>query len=129
MCVAGGLVALAALRPGTALFLVLLAIVGMGMGAFTPPNNAAVMGSVPADQAGLASGVLNMTRGMGTSLGLAVTGLIFEATGGGSTSSGTVDHAFSVTSLTLAGIALVAGLTVGVREGGPLSAPLRVVVE
>ena len=129
MCVAGGLVALAALRPGTALFLVLLAIVGMGMGAFTPPNNAAVMGSVPADQAGLASGVLNMTRGMGTSLGLAVTGLIFEATGGGSTSSGTVDHAFSVTSLTLAGIALVAGLTAGVREGGPLSAPLRVVVE
>ena len=43
-------------------------------GLFTPPNNAAIMGSVPEHQSGLASGVLNMTRGMGTALGLALTG-------------------------------------------------------
>ena len=63
--VAGGLVTLAFLLPTTGPFVVLLAVVGIGMGAFTPPNNATIMGSVPPSQAGVASGVLNMTRGMG----------------------------------------------------------------
>ena len=127
--VAGGLIALGVFRPATGPFLMLLAVVGVGMGAFTPPNNAAIMGSAPPDQAGVASGVLNMTRGMGTSLGLAVTGLVFDQAGGGSSSSGAVGHAFSVTSLALAGVALVAGVVAGVREGGPLSAPPEVMVE
>ena len=60
----------------------LLAIVGTGLGLFIPPNNAAIMGSVPQEQSGLASGVLNMTRGMGTALGLALTGLVFDLSGG-----------------------------------------------
>jgi predicted MFS family arabinose efflux permease len=127
--VAGGLTLLAVFRPETWVFLVLLAIVGVGMGAFTPPNNATIMGSVPADQAGVASGVLNMTRGMGTSLGLAVTGLIFEATGGSSDSSGAVAHAFSTTCLALAGVAVAAGLIAGTSEGGPIAVPVGVMVE
>ncbi len=110
--------ALAALRPATGPFLALLAVIGIGTGAFTPPNNAVIMGSVPASQAGVASGVLNMTRGMGTSLGLAVTGLLFDTAGGSSTSPGAVAHAFSVTCLALAGIAVVAGLVAGSSEGG-----------
>ena len=68
-CVGVGLMALALLRPTTWLFLVLLAVVGFGLGAFTPPNNATIMASVPPEQAGVASGVLNMTRGMGTVTG------------------------------------------------------------
>ena len=128
-CVAGALGALAALRPATGLFLVLLALVGIGMGAFTPPNNAAIMGSVPPDQAGVASGVLNMTRGMGTSLGLAITGLVFEQAGGGSAVSGAVGRAFSVTAVALAGIALIAGIVAGMREGGRLSVPPEVMIE
>jgi len=128
-CVAGGLLAMAALRPPTGLFVLLLAVVGVGMGAFTPPNNAAIMGSVPSDQAGVASGVLNMTRGMGTSLGLAVTGLVFDMTGGSSRVPGAVDHAFSVTAVLLAGIALLAGLVAGVRESGPLSMPVGAMIE
>ncbi len=128
-CVAGGLVALAALRSGNGLFLVFLAVVGIGMGAFTPPNNAAIMGSVPADEAGVASGVLNMTRGVGTSLGLAVTGLVFAQAGGSSTSSGIVDHAFSVTSLVLATVALVAGLVAAAWDSGPPACPAGVMVE
>ena len=127
--VAGGLTALAALRPETWLFLVLLTVVGIGMGGFTPPNNATIMGSVPASQAGVASGVLNMTRGMGTSLGLAVTGLIFDATGGSSASSGSVDHAFSVSCLALAAVAAVAGLVAGTSEGGPITVPAGAMVE
>jgi len=51
--------------------------IGAGLGAFTPANNAAIMGSVPRSSAGVAGGILNMTRGMGTSLGIALTGLVF----------------------------------------------------
>jgi len=129
VCVAAGLLALAVLRPPTGLFLVLLAVIGIGMGAFTPPNNAAIMGSAPPGQAGVASGVLNMTRGMGTSLGLAVTGLIFDQAGGGSRTPARVDHAFSVTAFALAAIAIVAGLIAGAREGGSLSTPPGVMIE
>ena len=77
-----GLFALGALRPTTPGFLALLALVGVGLGCFTPPNNASIMGSVPEQQSGLASGVLNMTRGMGTALGLALTALVFDLAGG-----------------------------------------------
>ena len=128
-CVGAGLVALAAPRPATGPFLVLLAVIGIGTGAFTPPNNAVIMGSVPASQAGVASGVLNMTRGMGTSLGLAVTGLLFEAAGGSSTSPVVVARAFSVACLALAGIAVVAGLVAGTSEGGPITLAVELVAE
>ena len=85
--VAIGLFALGALRPATPGFLALLALIGIGLGCFTPPNNASIMGSVPEQQSGLASGVLNMTRGMGTALGLALTGLVFDLAGGTSPDS------------------------------------------
>jgi EmrB/QacA subfamily drug resistance transporter len=54
----------------------LLALLGIGLGLFTPPNNAAVMGSAPANRLGVAGGVLNMIRSLGTSLGVAATGAV-----------------------------------------------------
>ena len=77
-----GLVVLGAARPSTIWLLVLLAVIGVGMGLFTSPNNASIMGAAPEQQAGMASGVLNMSRGMGTALGLAVTGSVFVVAGG-----------------------------------------------
>ena len=47
-----GLVLLGALRPATAGFLVLLAVVGVGMGLFTSPNNASIMGAAPGPAGG-----------------------------------------------------------------------------
>jgi hypothetical protein len=47
-----------------------------------PPNNAAIMGSAPARQSGTAGGVLNMTRGLGTSLGLALASLVYTVGAG-----------------------------------------------
>ena len=114
--VAGALAVLGALRPSTPVFLVLLAVVGIGLGLFTPPNNAAIMGSVPQAQSGLASGVLNMTRGMGTALGLALTGLVFDISGGRSSASSSVAHAFTVTALFLAVLAVVAGIIASLRR-------------
>ena len=127
--VALGLVALGLLQPGTSAFLALLALIGVGLGLFTSPNNAAIMGSTPPQQAGMASGVLNMTRGMGTALGLVLTGLIFAGNGGVSGNPARAGHAFMVTALLLAALAAAAGilsatrpanradLTMGLRRG------------
>ncbi|MHB1527261.1 MAG: MFS transporter [Candidatus Dormibacteria bacterium] len=67
--------------PGGVL-LIELAVTGAGLGMFTPPNNAAIMGAAPRQHSGMASGILNMTRGMGTSLGVALTGLVFGLAAG-----------------------------------------------
>ena len=119
--VAIGLLALGSLRPTTAGFLALLALVGVGLGCFTPPNNASIMGSVPEHQAGVASGVLNMTRGMGTALGLALSALVFDLAGGTSPTPLTVEHAFSITAWFLAGAAILAAVVAATGEQGPLS--------
>jgi MFS family permease len=67
-----------ALAPGGVLpvTLALLALLGVGLGLFTPPNNSAIMGSAPAHRLGVAGGILNMTRSLGTSLGVAATGAV-----------------------------------------------------
>jgi DHA2 family methylenomycin A resistance protein-like MFS transporter len=54
----------------------LMVPVGVG-GSFTvPPLTALVMGQIPAERAGTASGVLNTARQMGGSLGVAVFGAV-----------------------------------------------------
>jgi MFS family permease len=119
--VSAGLVALGALRPPTEVLVALLAAVGVGLGLFIPPNNAAIMGSVPARQSGLASGILNMTRGLGTALGLALTGLVFDLSGGHRALSGALPHAFSVSTLFLAAVALLGAALAAARGAGPLT--------
>jgi EmrB/QacA subfamily drug resistance transporter len=84
---AAALAASALLHGQAGIFLLALAIAGIGLGAFTPPNNAAIMGSAPAHQSGMASGILNMTRGLGTSLGLALAGLAYTVGAGAGTAS------------------------------------------
>ncbi|HLH70182.1 MAG TPA: DHA2 family efflux MFS transporter permease subunit [Candidatus Dormibacteraeota bacterium] len=74
-----GLGALAIAHRSPSLFLGELAVVGAGLGAFTPANNAAIMAAAPRAQSGVAGGVVNMTRGLGTSLGVALTGLVYGA--------------------------------------------------
>lgn len=53
-----------------------LALFGLGVGAFTPPNNAAIMGAAPLKRLGVAGGILNMTRGLGATWGVAATGAV-----------------------------------------------------
>ncbi|HEY3843241.1 MAG TPA: MFS transporter [Acidimicrobiales bacterium] len=115
------LLVLGLIRPGTVGLLCLLAVIGAGLGLFTSPNNAAIMGAAPERQAGMASGVLNMTRGMGTALGLALTGLVFSVSGGARAGTGHPAHAFSVTAFVLGGIALAAGAVAELRSDGDLA--------
>ena len=71
------LLCLAVLRaPTMPVTLAMLAFLGAGLGMFTPPNNSAIMGSAPPHRLGTAGGILNMTRSLGTSLGVALTGSI-----------------------------------------------------
>jgi EmrB/QacA subfamily drug resistance transporter len=111
MAIAGlgclGAVLLAGRLPGLVL---LLASVGAGLGLFTPANNATVAGRGRPDQAGVVSGVLNMTRGVGTALGVAVAGAGFEL-------AGSPLAGFRLTCALLAGLALLGAATAG------LSAP------
>ena len=117
------LVLLGALRPSTGGFLVLLAVIGVGMGLFTSPNNASIMGAAPEQQAGMASGVLNMTRGLGTALGLAVTGTDLRGGGGRRQRRRwpAPQHAFTVTAYVLAAIAAAAGVVAALRANGTLA--------
>jgi MFS family permease len=83
-CVAGAVLAAAcaaALAPFVtdlaapgfeAACVVLLGLLGAGLGLYTPANNAEIMAVLPARDAATAGGMVNMTRGIGTALGVAV---------------------------------------------------------
>jgi MFS family permease len=102
-----------------------LALLGIGLGLFTPPNNAAVMGSAPTHRLGVAGGILNMTRSIGTSLGVASTGAVLAirlSARLGTPVARTLDAppsallpVFHETLLFLAGLAFLAGLLSTVR--------------
>jgi EmrB/QacA subfamily drug resistance transporter len=53
--------------------------IGIGIGLFQAPNNSAIMGAVPRDRLGVASGLLNYTRVFGQSTGMPLTGAIFTS--------------------------------------------------
>ena len=119
--VAASLALAGTLRPTTVWLLVLLAVMGAGLGLFTSPNNASIMGAAPGQQAGMASGVLNMSRGLGTALGLAVTGSVFVAAGGDVGGSAGAAHAFSVTAFVLAAVAVGAAVISALRANGAMA--------
>lgn len=75
--------AIGAIAPVTvASIVVLLVVAGIGMGAFLPANNTAVMMSVPLESSGAASGLLNASRGIGTAVGVAAAGLLIGRVAG-----------------------------------------------
>jgi len=85
---AGSAVATAAVIVMTAvpftggLLVPLLAVLGLGLGVFTPANNTLVMVAIPARSAGTGGGLLNMTRGLGTALGVALVTLVLHVVPG-----------------------------------------------
>jgi EmrB/QacA subfamily drug resistance transporter len=48
--------------------------IGIGMGIFQSPNNSAIMGTVPRERLGVASGLLSITRTLGQTVGIAILG-------------------------------------------------------
>ncbi len=52
---------------------------GLGVGTFQANNNTAVMGTVPVERLGIASGLLALSRTLGVTTGLPIIGAIFTA--------------------------------------------------
>ncbi len=98
-----------------------LAVTGLGIGAFTPANNATIMAAAPAGRAGLVSGLLNMTRGLGTALGVAIASLLYTTavgsfgTGTAQVSLTTANHGLTITMTGLATASLTVGLALLTR--------------
>ncbi len=120
--VAASLFALALTGPSIAAVLGGLAGIGIGLGCFTPANNAAVLATVPREQSGEASGVMNVTRATGTSLGLALTGLVYAVGGGHLDRSVDVTAGYHDALFFLAAAALFAAVLSLSRPG---TAPMR----
>ena len=77
---ASGFCMLAFLDTATPYWYIVIAMIlaGAGSGMFQSPNNSAVMGSVPADHRGSASGTLATMRNVGMVLGVALSGALFS---------------------------------------------------
>lgn len=78
---------LAPVTPGwTAL---LLGLLGLGLGVFTPANNTMIMRAFPVAASGTGGGLVNMTRGLGTALGVALVTLALHLAPAGSVAPAT----------------------------------------
>ena len=84
-------------------------IIGLGAGIVTVPSSVAALAGVPAERAGVASALLNVSRQLGGALGLAVITTLISAT---------TTHALTV------GHATGAAMTAGFRSGFTVSAIL-----
>jgi MFS family permease len=80
MFVAGGMATIA-IGDTAASLVAGLALAGIGLGAFTPANNASVMAAAPDGYTGLVGGLLNTARGAGTGLGVVLAGALYTASG------------------------------------------------
>lgn len=81
-----GLAALGLMVPApasTGPIIALLTLLGTGLGVFIPANNTTIMAAVPVGLAGTAGGMVNMTRGIGTGLGIALVTLALHLAGRG----------------------------------------------
>ena len=81
---ATGLFLFSTLTGGSAVTLLIpwLLVSGVGLGLFDAPNMASLMGTVDPTRLGTASASVNTSRGVGQSIGLAVSGALFTAQAG-----------------------------------------------
>ena len=114
---AGGLVLLGtfALHATITMIALALAVIGVGIGLFTTPNNSALMGAAPRHRQGIASGVLASARNVGMVLGVGLAGAIFTTilTRGGADAIG---RGTATTLYVSAGVAAAGALIAFIRD-------------
>ena len=86
-----------------------LALCGLGLGIFVPANNAVIPRSGPAGSAAVLGGLVNMARGIGTSLGIALVMLLLHLAGTGA--AGRPDPVLALAGLAAAAAAAAAVAT------------------
>lgn len=94
-----------------------LAVVGLGIGLFTSPNNSSVLGAVGPERRGVASGILSTARTLGNVLGIGATGAVYATVLAGSAAQGPADivQATSYGLLFASGLALIGAITSATR--------------
>jgi MFS family permease len=99
------------------LLIPILAFLGVGLGVFTLSNNTVIMGAIPARASATGGGLLNLTRGLGTALGVATVTLAFHL---GSEHAVMVRGERVAVAMLLAGalVAAATSLTATKRRGG-----------
>lgn len=60
-----------------------LAVAGIGQGLGAPANDTGIIRAAPPGRSGMIAGIMNMTRSMGSALGVTIVGLAYVAAGGG----------------------------------------------
>jgi EmrB/QacA subfamily drug resistance transporter len=103
-----GCLAIGSLHTGVTPLGIILRLMplGIGMGLFQSPNNSAIMGAVPRERLGVASGLMGLSRTLGNTTGLPLIGSIFTAL---VLSAGGLPHGSEVTGAPAA--ALVRGIS------------------
>jgi MFS family permease len=127
------LVLLIPLASSDVAVVLLLGLAGLGLGVFVPANNALIMRTGTASGAGVLGGLVNMARGIGTTMGIALVTLALHIATphpGSSSSAGHGGHAAGTLAFLLlaaaAACAAVIALTVRpLRPGGPELNPAR----
>src|ERR1700733_3414405 len=95
----------------------MLALAGLGLGTFVPANNAVIMRSAEPGSASVLGGLVNMARGIGTTLGIALVTLSLHLTSGG----GRPDATLTLAVLAAAAVAaaVIAATIRPLARGGP----------
>lgn len=103
-------------------FVLRYGLLGVGIGLFQSPNNSAIMGAVPRERLGIASGLLAITRSLGQTVGLALAGalwaaMVFRSAGGpvpgGATAAPAADQVAGWHTLALV-VAAITGLALAI---------------
>ena len=81
---------------------VALFVLGLGLGVLIPANNTAIMRTIPARMSGVGGGLVNMSRGLGTAIGVALVTLCLHLV------AGAAGPRIAMTALAL--VALLAGV-------------------
>ena len=122
MCIlASGLFLLSRMTVSTPFWLLSaeLALIGLGIGLFTSPNNSSVLGAVGPDRRGVAAGILSTARTLGNVLGIGASGAVYAtalAMSGGTGPEEVIGAAGS--GLVFAsGLALIGAVTSATRPG------------
>ncbi|WP_263248309.1 MFS transporter [Saccharopolyspora rosea] len=98
------------LAPGSAPWVAaMLFLLGLGLGVFIPANNSSIMGGIPSQMSATGGGMVNMARGLGSALGIALVTLSLHL-------GGATGPQVAVAALAVCGVLAVAGAVSCARE-------------
>jgi MFS family permease len=88
----------------------MLAVAGLGLGIFVPANNAVIMRTAGPGSASVLGGLVNMARGIGTTLGIALMTVCLHLAGSGQAGPPDATAALAVLAAAAAAAALIAAI-------------------